>query len=643
MLAGKAYRRDGVAKMIRRFLNDVHGNFAIMTSIALVPIIGAVALAVDYAQMSRQRQDTLNALDAAGIATARYIQSASFREGDQGKAIEFAQSFFSANLGSVAESNARLNVILPDGTPTGGTLKLSADLTYRPYFFSAFARMMGTGGANTEKLAIDASIEVQLKNTLEVALVLDNSGSMAYTGKGTGKPRLTLLKSAAKQLVDTLGAEAAMLQQVPEPVRFAVVPFAASVNVGPTTPGLREDRAWLDTEGISPVHHENFDWSKMMRDNGNKLYDPNKYVEFVQGAYRKSGKDWGKSEGEFLTRFSLYEDIKVKTKAGGSEQYEAWAGCVEARPAPYGANDAAPSRSNPATLFVPMFAPDEPGNLWNEKRADATDNSPTQSYGSANNWWTDWEDKSGYAVKLRQRDMRKYFRAKPYGLKAIASNLGPNYSCTTTPITPLNDVTVVAGKKTVLDAIDAMEANGATNVPEGAVWGWHAVSSGEPFSKGRPETERGNSKIVIVLTDGANTYYPANGSDSVGNKSTYAAYGYTGQLYEPSGVPRLFMQTGASPYDHWSSNFQKGLDDRLQQVCNNAKGANVMMVTVSLDLDPVKDKVSIDALRECASESRYTAGKGGEPSKLYFEATGANLAETFKKIADELSNLRIAR
>ena len=39
--------------MIRKFLNDARGNFAMMTAIAIVPIMGALALAVDYAHMRR--------------------------------------------------------------------------------------------------------------------------------------------------------------------------------------------------------------------------------------------------------------------------------------------------------------------------------------------------------------------------------------------------------------------------------------------------------------------------------------------------------------------------------------------------------------------------------------------------------------
>jgi Flp pilus assembly protein TadG len=617
--------------MIRRFLSDISGNFAMMTSIALVPIMGAVALGIDYAEMSRQRQDTLNALDAAGIATAREILSGSGK--DETEIRDYAKEFFETNLGSVDPANATLNIVLPRNTTGGGTLKLSADLKYQPYFFTAFAQLMGkTSADGTTTLDFGAQSEVRLKNTIEVALVLDNSGSMSEYGKGSGKTRLALLKEASKQLIETLGKQAEMLQQVEKPVQFALVPFAASVNVGPTPDGSDESRPWLDIFGMSPVHHENFDWRT--------LQSP-RSAEKVAGVWYKRGSAWGNTENDPLTRFSLYKDIKKeKTRTGALEAYTSWAGCVEARPAPLDSNDEPASTGRPTTLFVPMFAPDEPGNVWLDTDGDGQNDRSSTSYGYSNNWWTDADDRD--KPKPRQRDGRKYFQIKPYGSKSAGT--GPNFSCTTKPITPLQDVTTLAGRTKIFAAIDSMKASGNTNVPEGTAWGWRVLSSGEPFTEGRPESEQGNDKIVIVLTDGANTYSAA-GDDAAENKSTYAAYGYTGQDYDGTGVTRMFMGTtnAVSKSDHRSANFQKALDEHLQTVCQNAKTAGIMMITVSLDLDTSKnaDKKAIEALRACASESRYSTGTDGKPMKLYFEATGADLAKTFEKIANELSNLRI--
>ena len=44
--------------------------------------------------------------------------------------------------------------------------------------------------------------------------MLDNSGSMDEYGAGSGQKRIALLKTAAKQLVDTLALQAAQIKQV---------------------------------------------------------------------------------------------------------------------------------------------------------------------------------------------------------------------------------------------------------------------------------------------------------------------------------------------------------------------------------------------------------------------------------------------
>jgi cobalamin biosynthesis protein CobT len=53
-------------------------------------------------------------------------------------------------------------------------------LTYRPYFFPTFKGLMGDTGSSD--ISFNAKSEIRLKNTLEVALVLDNSGSMNEYG-----------------------------------------------------------------------------------------------------------------------------------------------------------------------------------------------------------------------------------------------------------------------------------------------------------------------------------------------------------------------------------------------------------------------------------------------------------------------------
>ena len=77
--------------MFRRFFSDESGNYMLMTAAAIVPIMGGLALAVDFSEMAAQRQATLNALDAAGIATARFMVSGTVTD-DQTKPMPRASS-----------------------------------------------------------------------------------------------------------------------------------------------------------------------------------------------------------------------------------------------------------------------------------------------------------------------------------------------------------------------------------------------------------------------------------------------------------------------------------------------------------------------------------------------------------------------
>jgi hypothetical protein len=286
-------------------------------------------------------------------------------------------------------------------------------------------------------------------------------------------------------------------------------------------------------------------------------------------------------------------------------------------------------------MFVPMFAPDEAGDTWN------VTGQTRDSFSAYNNWWNDGTESSSQAT--RQRNMTKYFDVMPTSGNGANANAGANASCTTTAITALQDVTVQAGKDVVNAAIDGMVANGATNVPEGMAWGWRVVSGGAPFTEGRPDTERGNDKVVVVLTDGANTYYTPSSlgaTDGAGNKSTYSAYGYTGKGYNGTTTTRMFMNTSndVGKSDYSNGNYTTALNEQFAALCTNAKAKNLIVMTVALDLDSsnTTEKKQIDMLTACSSPSRFSSGK-----KLFWNATGATLSKVFKEIADELSNLRI--
>ncbi|MBK8455987.1 MAG: pilus assembly protein [Phyllobacteriaceae bacterium] len=653
--------------MLKSFRKDTSGNYALATALVVVPLLGGVGMAVDYSTLIREKSEVQNALDSACVATGRRVIDGA--TDDQLKA--YAKDFFESNLRTVDKEDATLIVTLPNSDSGGGILTLAATFNYKPQIMPVFNEMMNNVGVATNfDLPIDC--DLRLKNTSEIALVLDNSGSMNNTGGGSSKKRITLLKDAAKYLVAELARQSAKIKQVDKPVQFSVVPFSASVNIGPNN----ASKDWMDGFGKSPVHHENFDWSKMT--SANAAANGNRWVEKVDGVWYKRGEGWGETEDQPATRFSLYADMQYYTsrefvetgqeyictryRSNGTcrsgywqdtgyyvqsnpASFATWQGCVEERPYPYNVNDAAPSDGNPATLYVPMFAPDEPGNLWTDADGDGDNDLDSGDWGYDNSWWADYKSgNSGENTGLkRQQDMQKYFKIKPYGSNNPSSGDGPNFACTTPPITPLTDVTTTAGMNTIVAAIDAMAPTSMTNVPDGMAWGWRTVSSGEPFTEGRVETEKGNDKVLIVLTDGLNTYTDLDGTDAAGNKSAYASYGYTGVDYYGTSDPRLYLGTDSnvSKTTFSASNYTKAMNQHMDTLCINAKAAGIKVFTVGLDLNAYSDAAAITSLKACASESKFRKNADGSYKKLFWNTTGSDLLDVFKTIADELSNLRI--
>src|SRR5262249_10023008 len=153
-----------------------------------------------------------------------------------------------------------------------------------------------------------------------------------------------LLKSAAKQLVDQLAGQAQLMKQVSKPVQFSLVPFAASVNVGPAN----ADAAWMDTTGVSPLDQENLDWSTLTSANS-----PNQYAVKSGSNYYAKGTSWDATQlNQVLTRFSIYKWMKrisscTKNSSGVCTSnivyapIASWGGCVESRPYPYNIQDTA--------------------------------------------------------------------------------------------------------------------------------------------------------------------------------------------------------------------------------------------------------------------------------------------------------------
>jgi len=323
---------------------------------------------------------------------------------------------------------------------------------------------------------------VRTMDDLEVALVLDNTGSMAQS-LGSGGSKISALKSAASSLIDTLAAAAANSTD-PNAVKYAVVPFSMTVNIGSTYQG----QTWLtgvlpSSTGYGGLSHDVFDTASTDR--------------FVM-----------------LSQMGL-----------------SWGGCVESRPYPYDAQDDAPDTTKPDTLFVPFFAPDEPDS-------SSAVNPSGGYYSSQNNWIT--KDKSSANDWVSRLTAVAKYASKNTGnitSSGKTAGHGPNEGCATAPLQRLT-----TSASTAKATLNSMVATGNTNVAMGLMWGWHALSPNKPFADGVAYGAANHDKIVILLTDGDNT------NDTYSNdyeNAIYTGVGYIrqGRLVDTNHVPLTTSST----------------------------------------------------------------------------------------------------
>ena len=368
--------------------------------------------------------------------------------------------------------------------------------------------------------------------------------------------KIETLKSAATDLAKTLFA-VNVNGGKRDRVKIGVVPFTAFVNVG-----FRNDTApWMDTNALSPLHSNNF--------------------------------------ASNVNRFDLFKSLNGVS----------WEGCVEARPYPHDVLDTPATVGDPQTLFVPQFAPDEPS--WD--------------YRFSKSVYNDWLDDDGGictaadaepgTYKEAQERICKYERGRP-NITANGILSGPNYGCKTIEVQPLTET-----QGQVVSNIARMKADGYTNIHQGTVWGWRALSAQEPFIGGRePEDNPGEGyrRIMILMTDGANTYEWLGSSSQYPNISKYNAYGYVTE-----------GRTGVTTNDY--SAVTDEMDSRTLETCTNAKETDdVLIYTVAFQ---VSDTATRNMLRDCASS----------PSMAYKSDTNNELTLAFAEIAKEISKLRLSR
>jgi Flp pilus assembly protein TadG len=569
------------------------GNVAITFAFATLPIIATVGYAVDYSRANSVKV----AMQAALDSTALMISKEAVKDTPT-QLQDNAKAYFLAMFNRSDVKNITVTTTYDSANPTQVAIRSSVDV---PTTFLAAVGWdtMTVGNSSTVKWG---------SSRLRVALVLDNTGSMAQGGTTPQTSKLAALQTATANLLTQLKNAAA----VPGDVYVSIIPFVKDVNLGASNYASNY-LDWTEWEGEPPILDTANGGSKPSNwyttapgsscpfgtststygfrctngpatsgasnintipssgnynglicpglDAGNKK--PLKANDYYNGCYNS----WTKCIGSACACTTTNTSICGCTGTGSSKTCKTKSSYYDHTWRPSASNTYTPA----LVLYsgVPYAAPAHngpiPGTAWN---GCVMDRGFSTTPDTTNN----------YDTNVTQPDVTKnasLYAAEQYGSCPQAS-MGLSYDWT-------------AMNSLVTD----MAAAGNTNQAIGLQLGWMSLVGAGPFTAPPMDPNYTYSQVIILLTDGLNTQ------------------------------------------DRWYTS-QSSIDARQQLTCNNINAAGITLYTIQVDTD---GEATSKLLQNCAG----SPGTYPDSSKFFLLTSPNAIVTTFNQIGTKLSNLYVAK
>src|SRR5271163_4793190 len=174
------------------FRRDKRANVAIITALAILPMIAAVGCVIDYMSATMIKTKLQSAADAAALATVSVNSSvvtaakAMTGSGPVTGGTTFATNFFNANL-STAPENTGYSSVTPSATVTKNGQILTATVAFTAPVPTTF---MGIVGFNNVTVSGTSTASYTLATYIDFYMALDVSGSMGMPSTSSEQTRL---------------------------------------------------------------------------------------------------------------------------------------------------------------------------------------------------------------------------------------------------------------------------------------------------------------------------------------------------------------------------------------------------------------------------------------------------------------------
>jgi Flp pilus assembly protein TadG len=222
---------SALRSMVRRYGISNHGNVAMMFGLTLFPLLVATGGVVDFTRYFRAQTDMQDAIDATALALSRQPNIGSMSTAEMQA---FATDYFKGNFSNPETEEL---TVTASYSSKGPTVKLDAAGTLPTTLL---------GLIHLDELPLAASAKtVWGQQRLRVALVLDNTGSMAQDNK------MAALKAASHSLLGQLEVAASKKGDV----YVSIIPFSKDVNADASNFGeswVKWD-LWDEVNGICSV------------------------------------------------------------------------------------------------------------------------------------------------------------------------------------------------------------------------------------------------------------------------------------------------------------------------------------------------------------------------------------------------------
>jgi Flp pilus assembly protein TadG len=612
--AAMAKLRAVIARL-RRFVRRRNGNIAVLTGLALIPLVCAAGVAVDTTRAYVVKTQLGSALDAAVLAVGSTISNSNTTLATQ------LQNYFTANFPmSPLVTSVSVTTVPQNADLTSPTVTAQATATVP----MTFMRVVGI-----DSIPVTVTSQVQKTQGLEVALVLDNTGSM-LCGPNDGAPnysdsacsggviatdttcsnssnqaRICELRNAANQFINTIFNAVTVSDQL----YVSVVPYVTTVNVGPAL-----------CSGPTSCNGIAMSGSIFTDEFGNWIYTPAGSVsgKTTSGSAVVSSISPGTSSitvGMVVTGTGIPTNTTVASVDSGTQIHLSRSATANGtgitlslgNPITYDATQSATSTQWIGCVVEPTST-DEMTSGSTALRSTVTD-PDQQDPGSP---WPQW-----YALYWKSGSGNSWTASPntvsyPATLGKVVTDWtaggGPNNGCPV-PLVPLT-----ANKTQIQNTINSMwpRDRGGTQVHIGMIWGWRTLSPNTPFNIGGDYVPTayntpGWKKVVILETDGTEEWPDTNQYTGLGRLSD-------GKI-----------NTSTS-----TSTAVANLDTRLQNVCANMKADGIIIYTIALGSDGASNTT---LTQQC-------------PANGGFSVTATNpsgLQAAFDAIAKSLMALRLTQ